>query len=430
MKLVLMIAPYFVPRRRVGALRPFKFSIHLRKYGYTPVILTIGNSGGNLTEKEKFLLDGIKVIEVASPIDRTEKKNDVDQESENPKGLSGSVMNWIDKQTPLDSWIYLFQMRYSWILKKVKKLNPELIWATGDPWSGLWLGEKLSSDLQKPFVADFRDPWTLTRVNLRARSSFSSGIDREAEKKVITRADKLIFTSQLTEMKYTDHYQLGEKKSTTIYNSFDTVLARPQSSHLWDADLDDEMLNLIFFGRFRRLSPVNPVANALKVVKEKFPRDIDYIRIHSFGRPDAENNTLIKELGLEENFLFHEPVVPENMIPVLKSADILLLSTNMEREEIIPAKLWDYLSVEKPIFSIAPNPEVGEIIMKSKSGLQVHPEEKAEIAEILHSFARAKRNNDTFLFAMEENLPDRNMYESQQTTRQLAAIFDELTSDA
>ncbi|MDZ7682579.1 MAG: hypothetical protein U5J63_12930 [Fodinibius sp.] len=31
MKKLLMVAPYFLPRRRVGALRPFKFAIHLRE---------------------------------------------------------------------------------------------------------------------------------------------------------------------------------------------------------------------------------------------------------------------------------------------------------------------------------------------------------------------------------------------------------------
>jgi hypothetical protein len=112
--MVLMIAPYFVPRRRVGALRPFKFAIHLRKYGYNPVVLTIANPDGNLTAKEKKLLDGIKVIEVGSPLDRTEKVKSIKEKK--TSRLSGSVMNWIDKQTPLDSWIYLFQMRYSWIL--------------------------------------------------------------------------------------------------------------------------------------------------------------------------------------------------------------------------------------------------------------------------------------------------------------------------
>jgi hypothetical protein len=45
-------------------------------------------------------------------------------------------------------------------------------------------------------VADFRDPWTLTKVNLRERSLFSAGLDREAEKKVVKNADKMIFTSQ------------------------------------------------------------------------------------------------------------------------------------------------------------------------------------------------------------------------------------------
>lgn len=427
MKLVLMIAPYFVPRRRVGALRPFKFAIHLRKYGYKPVILTIANPGGSLTKKEKKLLNGIEVIEVASPIDRTENGK---KGSKKEGSISGSVLNWIDKQTPLDSWIYLFQMRYSWILQQIKAIDPEVIWATGDPWSGLWLGEKLASELDKPFVADFRDPWTLTKVNLRERSVFSSGVDREAEKKVVNNADKLIFTSRLTEQKYTDHFQLDSDKSSTIYNSYDSALIKPQSGTEWDFELEDDVLNLIFFGKFRRLSPVNSVANALKVLKKKYPQESDYICIHSFGEPDQKDFKTIEDYGLKKNFKFHEPVVPENMIPVLKSADILLLSTDMEREEIIPAKLWDYLSVEKPIFSIAPNPEVGEIIMKSKAGVQVHPEEKEEIAEIFHSFIQAKRKQENLLFAMEEDLPDRKEYESEETTKQLAVIFDELTSNA
>jgi glycosyltransferase involved in cell wall biosynthesis len=428
MKSVLMIAPYFVPRRRVGALRPFKFAIHLKRYSYNPVVLTIANPDGRLTQKEKKLLDGIKVIEVGSPLDRTEKVKS--EKEKRTSRLSESVMGWIDKQTPVDSWIYLFKLRYSWILQKAKEIAPELVWATGDPWSGLWLGEKLAAELKKPYVADFRDPWTLAKVNLRERSLFSAGLDREAEKKVVKNADKIIFTSKLTEKKYSDHYKFGENKSATIYNSFDTVLVKPKHDKNRSLNVDNETLNLIFFGRFRRLSPVNSVANALDVLKKKFPEDSKYIRIHSFGEPDSENRDIIQYFGLQENFVFHQPVIPENMIPVLKSADILLLSTNTDRQEIIPAKLWDYLSVEKPIFSIAPNPEVGEIIMKSKAGLQVHPDEKEEIAEILHSFAVAKRNNETFLFAMEEDLPDRNVYESQETTKQLAAVFDELTSNA
>ena len=420
-----MIAPYFIPRRRVGALRPFKFAVHLRSYGYQPVILTISSPKNECTELEKKLLEEIQVLEIDPPFDRTTPKKKNSDSKEKQK----SFLDWLDKQTPLDSWIYLFLMRYFKIFQKVKKLDPEIIWATGDPWSGLWLGEKLSRSLSKPFVADFRDPWTFSNVNLRERSPFSMDIDRQVEKRVIQNANRVVFTSGRTEKKYGEEFNLPATKTRTIYNSYDSSLIKEHKDQSWDETLNPDFLNLIFFGRFRRLSPVTPIANALKELISISPEDNLSIRIHSFGKPDSENLRAIREYGLEKNFIYHEPVVPEKMVPVLKSADILLLSTNMEREQVIPAKLWDYLSVQIPILSITPNPEVGDIIMRSKAGIQVQPDKKAEIAELLQSFAKAKRNGESFLLSPEKEIPDRNMYEAKHTSGELASMFDELLAN-
>lgn len=417
-----MIAPYFVPRRRVGALRPFKFAIHLRSYGYQPVVITIADPGSKPTHLEKNLLQEIPVVEIDSPFDRTSSKNT----NQDRNSKDHSFLEWLDKNTPVDSWIYLFMWRYGTILKKAQDYQPDIVWATGDPWSGLWLGNKIANSLDKPFVADFRDPWTLTDVNLRKRSSFSMGIDKEIEKKIVKNADKLIFTSGLTEKKYSEHFHLPESITETIYNSYDSTLTKSLENESWGERLNPNYLNMIFFGRFRRLSPVNSIAAALRELKKVNPEDASYIHIHSFGKPDRENLSVIREYGLEKNFIYHEPVVPEKMIPVLKSADILLLSTNTERTEIIPAKLWDYLSVEIPIFSIVPNPEVGDIIMRSKAGIQVHPEEKSEIAELLQSFAQAKRDDESLLLSPEKEIPDRKIYEAKHTAGELASVLDEL----
>lgn len=422
MKTVLMIAPYFIPRRRVGALRPFKFAIHLRTHGYQPVILTISSSGDRYTELESKLLEEIPVIEIKPPFDRTtNQKRDSDSEQK-----ATPLLDWLDKQTPIDSWIYLFLLRYFKIRNKVKEIDPDLIWATGDPWSGLWLGEKLATSLSKPFVADFRDPWTLAEVNLRDRSPFSMKLDRDIEFKILQNAERVVFTSGLTEKRYLDEFNLSKDKTKTIYNSFDSRLIKEYENETWGENLNPDFLNIMFFGRFRRLSPVTPIADALRMLKRVRPEDASYIHIHSFGKPDAENSQIIRQYGLENNFICHDPVVPEKMLPVLKSADILLLSTNMKREQVIPAKLWDYLAVQIPIFSITANPEIGDIIMRSKAGIQVHPEEKKEIAELLQSFARAKQNGETFLLSAEKEIPDRNMYDAKHTSGELASVFDEL----
>ncbi len=426
-----MIAPYFVPRRRVGSLRPFKFTIHLQKFGYKPVVLTLGNPGDRLTKRESDLLKGIDIIEIDPPFDRTSPApvSNGDGHKDPTESFSEKLLLWIDKHTPLDTWIYLFRTRYSQIYWRARKVRPDLIWATGDPWSGLWLGEKLAADLSKPFVADFRDPWTLANVNVRKRSYFSSGIDSEFEKKVIHSADKITFTSKKTEKNYSGHYRLHPNKTHTVYNSFDCTIKEHHADPSWKKNKNPDLLNLMFFGRFRWLSPVTPVAEALHILKKESPFVASQILIHSFGEPDPENYSVINKLGLNKNFVFHDPVVPEKMLSVLKSADMLLLSTNEERKEIIPAKLWDYLSVEVPIFSIAPNGEIEEILMRSKSGIQVYPDYKNEIEELLGSFVTAKKNDDS-IFSMDADMPDRNIYEASHTTKQLATIFDEIINNA
>ncbi len=427
MKTVLMIAPYFIPRRRVGALRPFKFVIHLKKFGYEPVVLTIGAPGSNKTTIEKELLDGITVIETSTPFDQTGASEKKSETTGFTKNFSKAVLNWIDKQTPLDTWIYLFKAKYRSIYTEIKKIDPDIVWATGDPWSGLWLGEKISNDLNKPFIADFRDPWTLSQVNLRARSSFSSHWDQKIEKKILARADRITFTSEQARIKYTKTYSNIANKSVTIFNSFDRNLLNPNPVNKWDENLDRDKLNVIFFGRFRRLSPVKHIAKALNNLKIDTPDILKDIRIHSFGFPDSECHDNIQKLDLGKFFVSHDSVMPEYMTSVLKSADILLLSTNVERDDIIPAKLWDYLSVDVPILSIVSNPEIGEIIDKTKSGIQLHPEETGRIAELLTDFVLAKKKNGSVAFSEKSDHANREIYSSEYTTRQLASILDELT---
>ena len=429
MRKVFMVAPYFTPRRKVGALRPFKFAIHLQSFGYQPYVLTIADSESTCTRREKELLEDIPIVSIEPPMDRTTSDTKSRSGNRGSEKLTSQLMDWIDQQTPMDTWVYLFLKNYFWIRKKAREIDPDIVWATGDPWSGLWLGKKIAKDLSLPFVADFRDPWTLSRIGLRKRSSFSEGIDQQIEKSIVQNASKLIYTSRLTENKYRDRYHLPEDKTETIYNSFDRTLLDEAENRSVDLDLNPDYLNLIFLGRFRRLSPVRPIVEALSELKERSSEHAEYIHIHSFGEPDAKQYSTIRNHGLERNFTFHPRVVPENVGGVLKNGDILLLSTSPERHEVIPAKLWDYLSVEIPILSIAPNPEVGEIIMRSKAGIQVNPDQTHELAEILKSFATAKMSGESLLLSPEKEIPDRNIYEAKTKTGELAALFDELLTD-
>ena len=388
MKNVLMIAPYFPPRRRVASLRPFKFAIRLKKFGWNPVILTIQSNDGQLTDKEQDLLKGVSIVKITPPFDRTTStvsKPSAYKKSSNR--VTGVISHQIDKHIPLDTWILLFLLRYRSVKKEVTKYKPDLIWSTGDPWSGHWLGHKLSKELNTPWIADFRDPWTLSEVNLRPRSLFSNWIDRKTERKYVKSADHLIFTSQQTAQLYKEHYHLQDDKISTIYNAYDPLLN--QKSMEWDIVLDVDYFHVMFFGQFRKLSPVEPIAKAVSHMR---PEKMKRLKIHSFGSMSREDTELIEMLNVEDQFVVHEPVLPSQAMNVLEKADLLLVSTDQRRKHIIPAKLWDYLATDRPVLSVAPNPEVGTILESTGQGNQINPDAPKKIASFLEKLITEKSN--------------------------------------
>ena len=428
MKKVLMISPFFIPRRRVGALRVFKFAIHLKDFGYQPGILSVQDDSGILTEKETELLEGIPQFSISPPFDKTSNHDLPQNKAPEKEKMSGfSPAAWVDKHTPMDTWIYLFLLRYSSIMKIAKEWNPDIVWATGDPLSALWLGRKIAKSLHKPFVADFRDPWVPGGVSLRQRSAFSSLFDRRAERQIVKEAARMVFTSRSTEQAYREYYDLNPDVTTTIYNSSSRLLVESTDHETGPRLSEEGKFTLLFFGRFRRLSPAEPIISTIQTLKEHEGEKIgELLEIHSFGRPDPHQSELIAESGLEKMFIFHDIIPPEKSASVLNEADLLLLTTHKERKLVIPAKLWEYLNANPPVLSIAPNPEIGEIINQLEKGCHAGPDNPGIAARYLAEQIRKKMKGeaDQHSTPIAESMRDR--YGSYETTRTLSLLFDDL----
>ena len=427
MKTVLLIAPYFPPRRRVGSLRPFKFAIHLKDLGWKPVILTLETAGEILTDHEKKLLDGVDIISVKAPFDRTVKPvKSSSSKRVNKKRLSllDKFGDWIDKQIPTDSWMPLFHLKYRSILKDVKDHQPDLIWCTGDPWSGLWLGDKIARDLDLPLISDFRDPWTLANLNLRKRSRLSSSIDKSIEKRVLSHSNHMVFTAESTKEKYQKTYEIEESGCSVIYNSFSEKLSLSAGDGKWGKELSQDKLHLIFLGQFRRLSPAKIIIEAVDHFNRQNPALCEKLTVHSFGELEDSDVLRIEELGLQSHFVQHEKVEPEKIKSVLNHADMLLLSSHIKRDLIVPAKLWDYIPSGKPILSVSTNPEIAKILNETHSGVQFHPKNLSEISDYLAESILKKSKGELVSKVKDDEI---RKYESGHTTRQLVDIMNRIS---
>ncbi len=436
---VVMVAPYFPPRRRVASQRPFRFAIHLKKMGWEPHIITI-RSSDCLTTLEKRLLEGVRIHEIEPGFDRTESKSN---DGTDTAGISNSRLKKIlaritdsaasivDRHFPMDTWLVLFRKELRNIRQTVSGIGPDIIWSTGDPWSGHWLASRLAANYAIPWVADFRDPWTVGGMELRSRSRFSSWLDKRYERSTLMQADFVTFTSERTESLYRSAFPFLEGKTETLPNSFEVGLYRDEQNEE-RVSFDESSLNLVFFGKFRTLSPVQPVLDLLNRVKTIDRLSLHRIRIYSFGEPEERQMEKIRKQGLEDHFLFADPIPPESGPSTLKRADLMLISTHPVRENIIPAKLWDYLAAGMPILSIAPNPEIGQVLRKTGLGVQYPADRIDKAAQLLIDFVKAKENETPVPIELPspEDLEGRiRPYRSEETAGRLSELLDRLLKD-
>lgn len=423
MKPVVLIAPYFPPRRRVGALRPYRFAKYLPEFGYKPIIVHIEDRSSLLTRQEKQALSGCDFISIKPPFDFTTGASGAKRRSSaTPKAAAQPP--FIDKMMPMDTWWPLLYYKLPEVLHQVCSFSPELIWSTADPWSSNWLGMKLKHSLGLPWVADFRDPWTLCNLRGREKPALTRRLEQRLERRMIKSADLLTFTAMRTTELYHEHYKHLNTPAYTIYNSYDEAAFSSETSV--HPPCPPEKLNVFFFGAFRPLSPAKPIIEVLENMHKHFPEQAGMVQIISNAPLNAEDQALAGRAGVSHHFVTAPRVLPEESRAYLQQADVLLLSTSELRDEIIPAKLWDYIAAKRPMLGLSSNPEVHNLL-EMHGGEAFSPHHSEAAARALAGYAREKQKRGRCAFTGAINpFTETAAFTSQETTRNLARLFDTL----
>lgn len=418
-------------------MRPFRFVIHLKEFGWEPTVLTIAAEGQELTEKEARLLEGIDIIELKPPFDRTTAaESQLGKASRQKKSTSGGHsfgLGLLDHQFPVDTWLLFFWMKYRQILRVVQRVQPHVMWSTGDPWSGLVIGGQLARRFGIPWVADFRDPWTLSEVRSEGQWALTQTINRFCERRVLETAEVVLFQAEQTERVYQRHYAEMGLRTTTIYNSYDpAVFEDPvelKSASARGAS-DGDRLRIGFFGRFRSMSPASLMTDVLAEARRRHGAAAEAVEVHSFGPLNEEDARYAEEKGVLEHFRRQEAVPLEKALSALRQFDLLLLSTDPRRDQIIPAKLLEYLAAARPVLSFSRNPEVAEILQRTGTGLQLDPGRTGEIADLLVACLEAKREERPLPLPFEPRPEEIRKFEACATTEELASLFDSVLHPA
>jgi len=141
--------------------------------------------------------------------------------------------------------------------------------------------------------------------------------------------------------------------------------------------------------------------------------------------PEADA-ALAAALGVSDTFKALPAVPYEHTLAALRRHDISLLSTAPGRDDIVPAKLWDYLAARRPILSLGQNPFVASLLETRGAGRQLDPAQTTAIAQLLEECVVNKARGEPLPVPGALATESLAEFEAQHLTERLAKLFDTL----
>ena len=461
MKSLLIVAYYFPPVAASGAMRPLGFCRYLEQYGWRPWVLTTTPESvypphpidPQLLAKLPSTVK-IESVPYSNPLHRmiamrnrlrdavrpglTRKShesssNDLVSSSTKPQSqrarssMKDLILDWaFSFPDPQCSWLGPAIRRFSGL--KREEL-PQLVFATGGPWTSLLVGETLAKRFGVPFIADYRDPWTSNPYDSYS-SSFLADKAKRLEQSVCASAARVIANTEELRLKLCDDYPQLRNKCITIPNGFDrerfteedgtnTLMDQPATQ-----SVDAGGVELCHFGTvYGKRSPLQ-LFQAMWELHEERLVTAAQIRMRFVGAWDVTDpgcEKLAQELE-KHGFLRREAPVSHQICLRQMSRARVLLIIQPDSPLQVPGKIYEYIAVGRPLLLIGGEGATAKLVELHQLGLCC-PNDVSHIKPLLRQVARG----DLALKPPAKGCTDR--FDYQMLAGELAQLLDTVLAE-
>jgi glycosyltransferase involved in cell wall biosynthesis len=308
-------------------------------------------------------------------------------------------------------------------LKLIRRHQPIFIWSTYPIATAHLIGLTLHRLTGLPWIADFRD--SMTEENY-PRDRWSRQSYLWIERRAARYASRLIFTAESTRRMYLERYpELKADRCLLIPNGFDEEdfarirtdtcrRAQKQTIRLIHAGLiyTDDRDPRAFFRALSRLKKHRLIdASALVIDLRASGSEVYYA-------------DLLRQLGIDDVVRLLPALPHRQVLQDCAEADGLLLFQAASCNHQIPAKVYEYLRLGKPILALTPmEGDTGQLLLQVGGATVVDLADEEGIYEAIPSFLDALR-------AKRHSLPNMALvhrYSRKYQAMQLAACLSELS---
>jgi glycosyltransferase involved in cell wall biosynthesis len=296
----------------------------------------------------------------------------------------------------------------------------EVIYSTSAPFTNHLVAWFLRIVSGKPWLADFRDPWT-QYVIYQHLSQSRSRIDAVLEHHMLKAADMVSVTCPATAQGFQELYpSLSKDKFVVLTNGYDAEdFTRPVKP-------SSDRFTIAYTGRFDdRKNTSSFFLEALKDLRSEHPEVVSEIEIIFAGSSGDNIRSLLKQWSLEENIKLIGYVPHLESVELLLKSHILLLTLNDELGVNLtyPGKLFEYLAAQKSILALVPEGATADLIRDMNAGPIIAPYNVSAIKQAILDLYRKYKQSES----LAKDYNNLQLFERRTLTRKLAQHLDSMT---
>lgn len=428
---VLMIAYFYPPIGGAGVQRSAKFAKYLPDFGWEPYVISTTESVGGEELDPTLMADvrpGTPVWRVPTPrgfpLQAIYRRfPGLEQRALHANRLSRILLKAalflpsIIESPPADPFFWWSLRIIPLALRVIAQHKIDVIYTTSSPWSSTIAGRVLKRLTGKPWVADFRDPWTLNAGFAFYREGWRHRSDIKLESDALAAADRVITAwpmQQLLEWK-----NPASKAAQVIYNGYDQsdfAGDKPDAATSTpNAARSTRILHMGTLHAGEHTAFFGVISDASLRLNGTHRLEIRFLGANDIARRMYQPHSVG---GL--HITFASRVSHPEAVCELQSADVLLL---MSDNALVPGKTFEYIVSGTPILAIVPpDSAVAHIIRSTGTGCVVDPEDTEGLQLVLQQLAEDYEGFRAMCFR--PDLANIKKYERRELTGQLAQIFD------
>jgi glycosyltransferase involved in cell wall biosynthesis len=382
MKKVLMVAFHYPPYAGgSGVHRTLKFSRYLPEHGWQPIVLSAQPKAyPQIGEKELWQIPPQVIVKRAFALDTARHLS-----------IGGRYLRFMALPDPWISW-WTDAVRTGLIL--VRRHRPDILWSTYPIATAHLIGLTLRRLTGLRWIADFRDSMTEQDY---PRDVWTRRCYRWVERQTILQSSRVVFTTKLTRKMYLERYpHVPPDRFVVIPNGYDEedfigidAIARP-------LELDNKRIVRLVHSGVIYPDDRDPRAffKALSKLKKDGQISSNGVRVDlRASGSERYYSSLIYELGISDIVHLLPAISHREAIEDCLQSDALLLFQAASCNHQIPAKVYEYLRLSKPILALTSGDGDTAALLEQSGGATVVDlaDEKA-IGSIIPDFIAGVRN--------------------------------------